>query len=143
MSEAGTRTCAFPRGGRRTGFSGRAWTLIFVLIASSGIVAWEHAPDSRTRVWLLALFAVNAVVNVLWSGLFFKLRRPDWAMIDLVLLWLSIFALLVFVGRISPTAGVLMVPYLAWVTFAGALNWTIVRLNAPFGEAAQMRRDRV
>lgn len=111
---------------------GPAWTLIFLLIAASGVVAWESAPDGRTRAWLIALFAINAILNVLWSGLFFRLRRPDWALAELVVFWFSIVALLVFIAGYSRTAMWLMAPYLAWVTFAGFLNLRMVQLNRPF-----------
>ena len=111
---------------------GPAWTLIFFLTATSGVLAWEQAPDDSARLWLLALFLINAVLNVAWSPLFFKLRRPDWALVELVFLWLSILSLIVAVGAISTFAGALLVPYLAWVSFAGFLNWTMVELNKPF-----------
>lgn len=111
---------------------GPAWTLIFFLTASSGVLAWEQAPDDSARLWLLALFLINAVLNVAWSPLFFKLRRPDWALVELVFLWLSIVSLIIAVGAISAYAATLLAPYLAWVSFAGFLNWTMVELNKPF-----------
>jgi tryptophan-rich sensory protein len=115
---------------------GPAWTLIFICIATSGILAWEGAETDAQRNWLIALFAINGVFNVLWSAFFFRLRRPDWALADLVLLWLSILALIIATFRISATAGWFMCPYLAWVSFAGVLNFTIVRLNWPFRASA-------
>ena len=111
---------------------GPAWTVIFAFIAASGIVAWLRADGDATRALLVALLAVNGALNIAWSGIFFRLRRPDWAFLELLLLWLSILALVVLTARISTTAGWLMSPYLAWVTFAGALNLRIVQLNGPF-----------
>ena len=111
---------------------GPAWTLIFLLTATSGVLAWEQAPDDGARVRLLALFAINAVLNIAWSPLFFKLRRPDWALVELVFLWLSVLSLVVAVGAISTSAAALLLPYLAWVSFAGFLNWRMVELNKPF-----------
>jgi benzodiazapine receptor len=111
---------------------GPAWTIIFLLVASSGVMAWERAPDGRSRAWLIGLFAVNGVLNVTWSALFFKLRRPDWAMLELVVFWLSILALLVFIDWISGLAAAIFAPYLVWVTFAGWLNLRVVQLNSPF-----------
>jgi translocator protein len=116
---------------------GPAWAVIFLFIASSGIMAWERAPDGRTRAILIALLAINAVLNVLWSALFFKLRRPDWALGELLAFWLSILALILLVGSYSGAAAVVMAPYLAWVTFAGVLNLRIVQLNAPFGAMSE------
>ena len=112
---------------------GPAWTLIFALCAIAGYLAWRNAPNRGGRDAVLALFALNAFLNVLWSGLFFRLRRPDWALTEAVLLWLSVALLIIALSRYSKTAGVLLVPYLAWVSFATVLNWTIVQLNAPFG----------
>jgi tryptophan-rich sensory protein len=81
---------------------------------------------------MLALFALNGFLNLLWSLLYFRLRRPDWALIEVGLLWLSVLLLIVVLGRYSRTAAWLLAPYLAWITFAGALNWGTVQLNQPF-----------
>ena len=130
----------FPRLRPPNWLFGPAWTLIFALIATAGVIAWNAAPDSQARWTLIGLFAVNGLLNLCWSPLFFKLRRPDWALIELVPFWLSILALIVFILPFSPRAAALLAPYLAWVTFAGWLNWRIVRLNAPFGRAAERLR---
>ncbi len=122
----------FPRWRPPNWLFGPAWTVIYLFVASSGVLAWDRAPDASTRAWLVGLFAINAALNILWSALFFKLRRPDWALIEVAPLWLSILALVVFVGSFSRLAGLLMAPYLAWVTFAAFLNLRMVQLNAPF-----------
>lgn len=109
------------------------WTIVFALITVSGITAWRAAPDRAAAQWVVSLFALNAFLNISWSLLFFRLQRPDWAMFELVLLWLSIALLIVFCGRFSKLASLLLVPYLIWVTVAGALNWSVVQLNGPFG----------
>jgi len=111
---------------------GPAWTTIFALAATAGVKAWEAAPDSATRFNLVALYVLNGVLNIAWSPLFFRLRRPDWAFWELIPFWVSILALIVFVAPFSPISAELLAPYLAWVTFAGWLNWRIVQLNAPF-----------
>ena len=77
-------------------------------------------------------FSLNAFLNTLWSLLFFRLKRPDWAVYEVGFLWLSIVLLIVLLARESRTASWLLSPYLAWVSFAAVLNWTIVQLNAPF-----------
>jgi translocator protein len=112
---------------------GPAWTLIFGLSALSAATAWRDAPSRSARDWVIALFALNGFLNLLWSLLFFRVKRPDWALAEVALLWLSILVLIVFLGRFSRTGSRLLWPYLAWVTFAAALNWRIVSLNAPFG----------
>lgn len=82
---------------------------------------------------MLAMFAANGGLNVLWSALFFHLRRPDWALAEVVLLWLSVVFLMVRLRPWSARAAALLLPYAVWVAFAAALNLSIVRLNAPFG----------
>jgi len=112
---------------------GAAWTLIFALAAVAGLLAWSRSKDVRSGEVVIGLFALNGFLNLLWSLLFFQWQRPDWAMAELVLLWLSVASLVAVCGRRSPAAGALLLPYLAWVTFAGRLNWEIVQLNGPFG----------
>ncbi|MHA6720404.1 TspO/MBR family protein [Sphingomonas sp. RS6] len=111
---------------------GIAWTAIFTCTALAGVTGWLSMPDWREREWLIGLFALNGALNLLWSLLFFRLHRPDWALFELLGLWLSIAALIVFVWRRSMTGAVLLLPYLLWVTFAGYLNMYIVKLNGPF-----------
>ncbi len=112
---------------------GPVWTVIYALAAMAAVRAWEAAPSRAAREWMLALFALNGFLNVLWSLLFFRLRRPDWALWEVGALWLSVLALVVVLGRWSPRAGWLLVPYLAWVAFAAVLNLAVVQLNPPFG----------
>ena len=64
--------------------------------------------------------------------LFFTVKRPDWALVEVVPLWLSVVLLIVVSGRRDRAAGWLLVPYLAWVGFAAVLNWSVVQLNGPF-----------
>lgn len=109
------------------------WTLIYALITIAGITAWRAAPTSAAAEWVLGLFALNGFLNISWSLIFFRLQRPDWALFELGLLWLSILAMIIVCGRFSKSAAALLLPYLAWVSFAGALNWAVVQLNAPFG----------
>jgi benzodiazapine receptor len=114
---------------------GPAWTVILALAAWSGVSAWTSAVDDRPgRVLILSLFALNIALHMLWSPLFFALKRPDWALVEVPFLWLSIAALMFAVGRYSSLAVGLLVPYLLWVSFAAFLNLKIVRLNRPFGE---------
>ena len=81
---------------------------------------------------MLLLFAANGFLNVFWSLLYFRLHRPDWAELEAIALWLSVFALMVLIWRRSMAGAMLLLPYLLWVTFAGYLDMTIVRLNGPF-----------
>lgn len=112
---------------------GPAWTVILGMAAAAGVLAWNGAADTAGQVRVLLLFAANAVFHVLWSPLFFRWRRPDWALAEVPFLWLSILAMVIWLAPYSTTASWLLVPYLVWVTFAAYLNYTIVRLNRPFG----------
>jgi translocator protein len=111
---------------------GPAWTLIYALTALAAVEAWIWAPQGWPRTRLIGFFALNAFLNVLWSQLFFAFRRPDWALIEVGALWASIILLMVVVRPYSRRAVWLLVPYLLWVSFAAFLNFTVVRLNAPF-----------
>lgn len=114
---------------------GPAWTVILGLAAWSGVTAWNAAPDHGTRMKVIVLFATNAVFHALWSPLFFRARRPDWALIEVVFLWASLVALVLGLWPISHQASALVMPYLLWVSFASWLNSAIVRLNRPFAKA--------
>ena len=112
---------------------GPAWTLIYGLTAAAGVLAWRRTPKGAPRDAMLALFAMNAFLNVFWSLLYFRLHRPDWSLYEVPLLWLSVLALIVLLSRFAKPAAWLLAPYLAWVSIAAALNWETVRLNGPFG----------
>ncbi len=111
---------------------GVIWSTIFTLCAVSGTLAWRAASTGALRRRVLLLFGSNAVLNVLWSLLYFKLHRPDWALVEVLFLWLSIAALIVGLWRISRWASALLLPYLVWVSIATALNLATVQLNGPF-----------
>ena len=112
---------------------GIIWTAIFAMIALSGFLAWHTTPTRRNTEIMFGMFALNGFLNLLWSFLFFRLERPDWAFVELIFLWISILVLIVFLGRFSKGASLLLVPYLIWVTTAGALNYEVIQLNGPFG----------
>lgn len=112
---------------------GVAWTLIFALAALAAVETYRRSDGVRDTETLIGLFAFNGFLNLMWSFLFFRLQRPDWALVEVVFLWFSVLALVVFCGRRSRLAGLLLAPYLLWVAFAGWLNLAVVRLNPPFG----------
>lgn len=110
-----------------------AWTVIYACAAMAAVEAWLRAPDALQRRVVLELFLLNGVLNILWSVLFFRFRRPDWALLEVGALWLSILGLLLLLRRFSRPSVWLLLPYLAWVGFAALLNLAIVQLNGPFG----------
>lgn len=111
---------------------GPAWTFIFLCCAISGATAWNAAQTRGGADAIIGLFALNGFLNLLWSFLFFRLHRPDYAVLEVGLLWSSIAALMVVCWRISRPAAWLLLPYLAWVSFAALLNRAVVELNSPF-----------
>lgn len=108
---------------------GPVWTVIFALTATSGVLAWSGDASVPARAAVVGAFTFNGVLNIGWSLIFFRLRRPDWAFVEVVMLWLSIVVLIAVVGRISAAAALLNLPYLAWVSAATFLNFQIVRMN--------------
>jgi tryptophan-rich sensory protein len=107
---------------------GPVWSTLYAMM---GVAAWLVWRQSRPGVRLaLALFAVQLALNVAWSALFFGLRLPGAAFAEVLVLWLAIAATLLAFLRISSVAALLLVPYLAWVSYAAALTFSIWRLNA-------------
>lgn len=111
---------------------GVIWTTVFTLCAISGWLAWQAAKTSALRRRVAVMFGLNALLNILWSALYFKLQRPDWALGEVVFLWLSILALILGLWRLSRWASALLMPYALWVGTAAVLNWQTVQLNGPF-----------
>jgi benzodiazapine receptor len=112
---------------------GVIWSTIFTLCAISGWLAWQAADTAALRRRVAVLFGVNAMLNILWSALYFKLQRPDWALFEVVFLWLSILALIMGLWRLSRWASLLLITYWVWVSIAAVLNVQTVMLNGPFG----------
>ena len=108
---------------------GPVWTTLFVMMAIAAWLVWK--PEGFKAAALpLTLFGVQLALNVAWSWIFFGMHQPGWAFAEIMVLWLAIVATTVAFFRCSKIAGWLMVPYLAWVSFASVLNFTIWRLNA-------------
>lgn len=107
---------------------GPVWTLLYVLMGVAAWLVWDrHRNAARVA---LTLFVLQLIVNAAWSWLFFGLRSPALAFAGIVLLWALILATVIAFRRLRPPAAALLLPYLAWVTFAAALNFAIWRLNA-------------
>ena len=107
---------------------GPVWTTLYVAMAVAAWLVWKQAGfDGATAA--LSLFFVQLALNLAWSGIFFALQSPGWALVEILALWVAILATTVLFFRHSTWAGALMVPYLLWVGFASVLNAAIVRLN--------------
>jgi benzodiazapine receptor len=104
---------------------GPVWTTLYLLMGVAAWLVWRaHGP-----VWALGLFVAQLLLNAAWSWLFFGRHRPDLALLDIAALWLAIAATVVAFWRVRPLAGALLLPYLAWVSFAVLLNAEIWRRN--------------
>ena len=104
------------------------WSTLYIMIAVAGWLVWRKAGWDG-GAFALAVYGINLMLNATWSALFFGLRRPDLAFVGLVALWLCTAALITVFGPISANAAWLLAPYLAWVSFAGVLNYSIMRRN--------------
>jgi len=107
---------------------GPAWAVLYVTIAVSGWMVWREAGFAGAAV-PFAIYVVQLLFNAGWSAVFFGMKRMDLAFIEVIGLWLSILATIIAFWPISTAAALLLLPYLAWVTFAATLNFTIWRLN--------------
>jgi benzodiazapine receptor len=107
---------------------GPVWTVLYALMAIAAWLVWREGGFARART-ALTLFVAQLIVNALWSWLFFAWHRGALAFVDIVLLWLLIVATVAAFWRIRPLAGALLLPYLAWVSFAAALNFSVWRMN--------------
>jgi translocator protein len=96
-----------------------------------GIAAWlvwrkAGFPGARLA---LALFVVQLILNATWSWIFFGMQRPGLAFAEILVLWSTILMTMIAFWRVSPISGILFIPYLAWVSFAAFLNYSIWQLN--------------
>ena len=111
------------------------WTVLYALMAVAGWLAWRSREPARpagpspVRRAAFGAYALQLLLNGAWSWLFFGLHRPGVAFAEIVALWVAILLTVVLFWRLRPFAGALLLPYLAWVGFAAALNLAIWRLN--------------
>jgi tryptophan-rich sensory protein len=104
------------------------WTALYVMMAVAAWLVWKNH-GFRTAGLALTLFGAQLALNLGWSALFFALQRPAAAFAEIILLWLMILLTMLAFWKLSPAATWLLLPYLAWVSFAAWLNFAIWRLN--------------
>lgn len=107
---------------------GPVWTVLYALMAIAAWLVWRIGGFRTNRI-ALALFLLQLALNALWSWIFFAWHRGALAFAEILLLWALIAATLVAFWRVRPLAGSLLIPYLAWVSFAAALNFALWQLN--------------
>ena len=106
-----------------------AWTILYALMGTAFYLIWTCPASCAVRHAAMSLFLVQLVVNALWSFLFFRMHRLILALVDLALLWVLVLALTVIFWKIDLAAGILLIPYAAWVSFAMILNYAVWRMN--------------
>ncbi len=105
-----------------------AWTTIYVLLGIA-LAMIIHARGSKMRGPAIASFAVSLVANLIWSPLFFGMHQVFWSLVLIAIMFALAFVTTILFGRVRTGAAWLLVPYLAWLVFAGILNFQIMQLN--------------
>ncbi len=105
------------------------WTALYILIGISLFLIWESKEKKENKKLPLILFSLQLLLNSSWSIIFFGLQNPQLALINIFLLWIFIFLNIIFFFKISKIAGIILIPYLLWVSFASYLNYAIYILN--------------
>ena len=106
------------------------WTTLFVLMGISAFLVWRKGLNDKQVKISLCIFGAQLILNILWSVMFFGLKSPLAGFIDISILWLVILFTILNFFKISKTAGILLVPYILWVSFAAILNISIMILNS-------------
>jgi translocator protein len=116
----------------RDAFFGPIWTTVFVSAGYGCFLAWNGGGTGAQRKLFLLACLLNGIGNVWWSWLFFRSKRPDWALVQVFPFYASIWFMYWTTRPLAHAAGIWFTPYLLWVTAAIYLNWCVVQLNAPF-----------
>lgn len=105
------------------------WTTLFLLMGIAFYIIWEKGKDNKNFKPALLAFGLQLALNALWSFLFFGLKSPLFALLEIILLWIAILVTISNFQKISKTAALLLLPYILWVTFAAILNFFIWQFN--------------
>lgn len=104
---------------------GPVWTVLFTLMGVSLYLLWKN----KNNAIAVRFFYIQLFLNILWSWMFFGWHRLDLALVEIVVLWIAIVKTVNYSYKVNKTAGLILLPYLIWVSFAGFLNYTIWMLN--------------
>jgi len=105
------------------------WTLLFLLMGIALYLVWSSGKESKKKRTAILIFAVQLILNIFWSILFFGLQSPLYAFIEIIIFWLAILLTIITFYKISKPAAYLLLLYLLWVSFAAVLNFSILILN--------------
>jgi len=105
------------------------WTALFIMMGISLFLVWQKGLENVQIKIAISIFGVQLILNVIWSAAFFGLRSPLAGLIEICILWIFIVVTILKFMKISKTAGLLLIPYIFWVSFAAVINFFIWRLN--------------
>ena len=108
---------------------GPVWTILYILMGVATFLVWKVGAANANVKTALIIFGIQLIFNMLWTYLFFGLNLRGVAFVEIILLWGLILTNIILYWRIKPVAGILLLPYILWVSFASVLNFSIWRLN--------------
>jgi len=108
---------------------GPVWTILYIMIAISGWLVWRES-GFIAALFPFIIYLLQLILNAMWTWLFFGLHKPAIAFLDITALWFFILFLIILFWQISKPAGILLIPYLIWVTYAATLNYFLYKLNS-------------
>jgi tryptophan-rich sensory protein len=108
---------------------GPVWTVLYIMMGVAAFLVWRRGFDADGVRIALGVFAVQVALNGVWSILFFGMHEPGWALVEILVLWMAIGTTVFLFWRVAPSAGVLLLPYWMWVSFATLLNASLWWLN--------------
>jgi benzodiazapine receptor len=109
---------------------GPVWTVLYLLMGIAAYLVWTRGWSASGVKTALAVFVVQLILNSIWSILFFGMRLPRWAFVEILFLWAAIAVTIFMFSKLSQAAALLLVPYILWVSFASVLNYFLWRLNS-------------
>jgi tryptophan-rich sensory protein len=108
---------------------GPVWIVLYFLMGVSAWLVWKKGLDQKSVKIALVIFDVQLALNIFWSIIFFGLRSPGWAFVEIIFFWFAILVTIILFAKVSRPAAWLLIPYIIWVSFAGYLNFSIWQLS--------------
>ncbi|MEO0089749.1 MAG: TspO/MBR family protein [candidate division WOR-3 bacterium] len=107
-----------------------AWTTLFLLMGISLYLVWNQGWENKQVKKAILIFAIQLILNILWSFIFFTLKSLLFAFIEIIILWIAILLTIINFQKVSKPSAYLLLPYLLWVSFASVLNFSLLTLNS-------------
>jgi translocator protein len=108
---------------------GPVWTTLYIMMGVALYLVWKSDASEILKKTAISFFVVQLVLNFFWSIIFFHQQQIGWALVEIIAMWIAILFTIFAFGNVSKVAAWLLVPYIAWVSFASILNYTIWKLN--------------